>query len=156
MNSYGVQIVQGYTWYQKVIRWIKYGVFLSVFPFLLPAIFEHILGYPFDLFRLEYIPSFLLTAFAIATNARSYSTDEEKIPDGEKKVFQSIRGAFSTICYYSMGYSFVVYIVYTLIKRLAEEKIVDNIWINLCNFAAVTILINLFIGAFIEIRSVQR
>ncbi|MCM1342643.1 MAG: hypothetical protein NC305_04155 [Lachnospiraceae bacterium] len=82
---------------EKIGRWLKYGVLLSFAPMALMKMLSMIVGYDFDV--VDATPDMVLLGFAVAVNALSYETDNEKmINEHARNFFQNISRVIMLVC----------------------------------------------------------
>lgn len=134
--------------YKKIIRWLWYGVFLSLVPYLMVILFWLIAGYEISI--LETLPDYLLVTFAVAVNALSLETDsEKKISDDARSIFKTLSGItlFATAIFYfgMFNYDFSSAVIYALLKEN-----IGNVSI-LKKGVTVALGVNIFLGIVMEI-----
>ena len=141
-------IWRGKPLYKKIIRWLWYGVFLSFVPYLMVILFFLIVGYKIDI--LNTLPDYLLVTFAVAVNALSMETDDEKeINSDIRSVFKtlSVVTLFVTAIFYFgiFNYDFMSKVIFELLK-----KNIENVSI-LEKGVTIALVLNILFGILMEI-----
>lgn len=88
----------------KILRWVLFGVVLSIIPFTLVVIRNWVIDH--KVLELEYLLDLLLITFAIAVNALSLITDNEKQIRMEMRVLFGIVSGVSMLICIAMYFSF--------------------------------------------------
>ena len=92
---------------ERIMRWLKYGVFLSFFPLVLGITFDKIAGYNLVQLFSRHALDFLLVVFAVAVNAYSSVQDLEnglKPKDRGKYTEHAVFNGILVLCVYSYLY----------------------------------------------------
>lgn len=134
--------------YDKIERWLIYGVALSLAPYFVTLLLFKIIGYKVNI--LDMLPDYLLVTFAVAVNAHSYASDEKKCVGKRLRKFSSI---FSAV---TMSLTFVVYFglfndnfissaIYDLMKKNTSNIADFN------KYVRYALYVNIIIGVIVEI-----
>lgn len=115
----------------KILRWIYYGVVLSIVPFTLVLVRNWVIGNKVP--TIDYFLDLLLITFAIAVNALSLVTDKSKQIWEEMRSVCKILASLSVIVCIALYFSFFEYCFLNdkLLEQFMEiDFSVENISLN--------------------------
>lgn len=128
-----------YTKRQKIFRWLKYGVIVSIVPFLLSVIYEWWAYANFQLLNPKYLPDFILVVFAVSACVRSNATDIERDFPESKKSF------FAQCSLFTVMLCVAFYCITKAAKPAAEDR--PTIVFGITCFC---LLVNIILGCVLE------
>lgn len=123
-DEYSIMII-------KILRWLYYGVILSVVPFTLVLVRNWVIGNQVP--KIDYFLDLLLITFAIAINALNIVTDKAKQIWEEMRIVCRILSSLSVIFCIAMYFSFFeyCYINDKLLEQFMEiDYSIENITLN--------------------------
>lgn len=133
--------------FDKVYRWIVFGVAVSLIPYLLTLLFNWIVGYDFN--PSESMPDVLLITFAIGCNALSNEIYAfEGFPNILRKIFITLTSGSLIFC---LGLYFTLFNNYGFLSESTRNKL--NLEMNRVYFifyvTIAIIIINTLLGLVI-------